>query len=235
MTPTVHHVIRTILRFLGINPYRKRLPGGRPGDFLVDHYPDVMPIENGRELAGILRSEGLPGGMASAAGDELDTRGCRYVAATNSIYVASTDLLAAAGESTRFLRFALSGRLAPGGEERTRSPHLSRPAVVVEEALGFLGSKVIDPSSRPETQPRGGHSSRDPRGGASSRGLAARREGRLLGQGLYEAYHKGQLGRRFLLGLFRQDLAEQGVGGRVLADLECRLRRPGQKARAQEK
>ena len=235
MTPTVHHVIRTILRFLGINPYRKRLPGGRPGDFLIDHYPDVMPMENGRELAGILRSEGLPGETASAAGNEFDKKGCRYVAATNSIYVRSTDLLGAAEESTRFLRFALSGRLAPGDEERPRSSHLSRPAVVVEEALGFLGSKVIDPSSRPETEPRSEHPSRAPRGGASSRGLAARREGRLLGQGLYEAYHKGQLGRRFLLGLFRQDLGEPGVAGRVLADLEGRLRRPGNKRRPQEK
>jgi len=222
LTPTVHHMIDTILRFLGVDPYRQRLvrPGG--ADFLVDLYPDVFPVEDEEELRSVLLSEGMNGADATVEAAALGRRGSRYVAPINSLFIRSFELLASVEEATRFIRAVLGGRLSFPPALVAREP-AQGPVAILEEALAFFGSKVIDPSRRPIIVFDPDLPTASGRASVSHAGSGVMEEGRRLGQGLYEGYHAGLIDRRGILALFRRDLSRPGTATTVLAALRERL------------
>ena len=229
LTPTVHYMIDTILKFLGIDPYRLRLrQGAGAAEFLVDSYPDVFPVDDEGELLSLLRSEGMSPQEAALEAGKLQRKGSRYVAATNALYIGSFDLLSSAEEATRFLRRALSGSRVSDSSWPPRSSGDLAAESVLEEALGFLGSKVIDPSRRPGTRLVGADlPSVSGRSAGSPQGAIPSHEGSHLGQRIYEAYHEGVLDRKQIVWLFRHDATRPGAAIRVLEQLR-RLQSPGE-------
>lgn len=149
LTPAVHHLIRVLLGWLGIRPERCRIRH-RVGwdEDLEDAFPEVYsgpeavallkPIleEYGRSRAEIAEARGL-----------LRDREAVYESRSNTLFLTRYLPGRAAGEGARFVRAALSGRLFHPAEEREGDPALRAYGAAYNEALAYLGARVVDPAS----------------------------------------------------------------------------------------
>ncbi|MFQ5701093.1 MAG: ChaN family lipoprotein [Acidobacteriota bacterium] len=146
LTPTIYNMIDTILHFLGVDKYSHRMD--RDGDcveFLVDYYPEVYSPSEASSMKKFLASNGFHRREVARARERLARGGACYVAGLNAVFVGRFSLVHGGEEATRFVHAALRGDVL---KQRSR-PTLRRDrfyATVIEEALGFFGSKLIDPS-----------------------------------------------------------------------------------------
>jgi hypothetical protein len=220
LSPTVHHIIEMLMKFLGVDPYRQRL---RPSSFgvemLVDGYPDVQQVEGAAEVESVLRSDGLPAARARQEADLFRRRGARYVAATNALFLKAFDLALTAEECSRFVLAALAGEVGIASPPRGMAS--GRTVRLVEEALAWLGSKIVDPSRRPAA------AFADPSLPMAS-SLSARppaRSAKLLGERIYQGLRDGRLTRKDLLRLFTGTARSERGALRALVQIEARLAR----------
>jgi uncharacterized iron-regulated protein len=146
LTPTIHHMIDTILRFLAIDKYRLCLR--REGDcieFLVDWFPEVYSHVDAGTFRRIVSSNGFSRTEVAEIRRQIARTGSCYVPRINSIFIGQFSLVHGGEEAAHFVNLALKGDVfQPDGRRRAR-PDLFYGAVM-EEALGFFGSKLIDPS-----------------------------------------------------------------------------------------
>ncbi|HZE89081.1 MAG TPA: ChaN family lipoprotein, partial [Verrucomicrobiae bacterium] len=150
LTASVHTVADAILSFLGIDKYRKRRPAAAAraeasDGFLVDAYPEVYSSPDLPGLERLLRAEKLPKRDLREVLDHIRRAGSCYIPRINAIYLGAFNLVHAGEEAAHFVNHALRGDAGTAG-----APPASRAdafySAVMEEALGFFGSKVIDPS-----------------------------------------------------------------------------------------
>jgi len=149
LTPTVHSMIDTILKFLGVSKYG-RVGGGGPGGppengFLVDAYPEVYSSMDLADLKKLLRSMRVPRAGIAEISEHVHRNGSCYIPAANAVYIGTFNLVHAGEEAAHFVNHALQGDIAKKAVRRVRRADLFYGAVIAE-ALGFFGSKVIDPS-----------------------------------------------------------------------------------------
>ena len=152
LTPTVHNMIDTILKFLGVDKYgrggrsrRQRSAGGSADGFLVDVYPEVYSQIELQGLKRLLRAQKVARGDIAEISEHVHRNGSCYIPAVNAIYIGTFNLVHAGEEAAHFVNHALGGDVAKGPRGPVRRADLFYGAVI-EEALGFFGSKVIDPS-----------------------------------------------------------------------------------------
>lgn len=234
LTPAVHHVIDGIARWIGIRPDRKRvrhLAGWN--EALRDAYPEVYSgAEAARLLASILGEHGRSDDEIREAERHFDERGALYEPRSNTFFLRKYLPGPAAGESAKFLRTALCGRLFRGPEDAHPDPAERAYGQVLNEAIAYLGARLLDPASEIVT-PRGDEDDEPSRrdwlarhrefeaSGASrlpdglvdalreSRPLRrrlARDLGHRLGATLFERVGSGRMGRRALRSLFTRVL-----------------------------
>jgi len=146
LTPTIYNMIDTILRFLGIDKYRMCIR--READcieFLVDYFPEVYSHVDAATLRKILTANQF------ARPDILDIRrrvsrnGSMYIPRINSIFIGRFSLVHGGEEAAHFVNIALRGDVFSDGTKTASRVDLFYSSVI-EEALGFFGSKLIDPS-----------------------------------------------------------------------------------------
>lgn len=147
LTSTLYNLIDVIVEFLGIDRFRHCLDRERICvEFFVDAYPEIYSREDAARFAGILRSSGLKEDEISAVLEHVKARGSCYVSGANAIFVGKFELLHAGEEAAHFVNFACKEER---GKEFRKIPR-SRPDLfyvqVMEECLGYFGSKLIDPS-----------------------------------------------------------------------------------------
>jgi len=147
LTPTIHNMIDTILKFLGVNKYR-RAAAGRDGagpGFVVDAYPEVYSRVETLSLERLLRSQKVPRADIAEIVEHLKRRGSCYIPSVNAIFIGTFSLVHGGEEAAHFVNHLLRGGVgrAPQG---TRSRAGAFYGAVIDEALGFFGSKIIDPS-----------------------------------------------------------------------------------------
>ena len=119
LTPAVHHLIRSLLGWLGIRAdrYRLRHHGGW-GEDLVDAFPEVYGGADAADLLRpILEDHGRTAPEVREAERLFAERGALYDARANTLFLARYLPGNAAGEAARFLRAALSGRLFRTGDD----------------------------------------------------------------------------------------------------------------------
>jgi uncharacterized iron-regulated protein len=146
LTPTVHNMIDTILRFLGIDKYRRtiRRDGGGAA-YLVDAYPEVYTEVDAATLTRRLAERRFRQADIADVLHEIGRNGSCYIPGVNAIYIGTLSLVHGGEEAAHFVNHALRGDLMV-------MPGAVRPTVdvfygaVIAEALGFFGSKIIDPS-----------------------------------------------------------------------------------------
>jgi uncharacterized iron-regulated protein len=146
LTPTIYNMIDTILKFLSVDKYRVCLR--REGDcieFLVDYFPEVYSRTNASTLRRILESNKLSRSEIGEIKRRIARNGSCYIPAINSIFIGEFSLVHGGEEAAHFVNLALRGDLS-GGPMRAQLRPDHFYSGVMEEALGFFGSKLIDPS-----------------------------------------------------------------------------------------
>lgn len=246
LTPAVHHLIRSLLGWLGIRAdrYRLRHHGGW-GEDLVDAFPEVYGGADAADLLRpILEDHGRTPSELREAERLFAERGALYDARANTLFLSRYLPGNAAGEAARFLRAALSGRLFRGGDDETAPPAVRLYGAAYNEGLACLGARLLDPASgfqpRPAPEPRDPDAAawlaehlgyeRSPRvlpplplldAAASSRALrraVARELGQRLGLILFDRVRSGVWTARELRSAFSRSL-EGGRAARLVVSL----------------
>jgi hypothetical protein len=147
LTPTVHGMILTMLRFLKVNRYRK-VVGERHGlpIRLVDVFPEVYAREDGEFMRGMMRRHGLDGEQIEQVLGHLERAGSCYVPRVNAIFIGTFELAHAGEEASHFVNSALKGELYESWNGRPLADHDRFYSAVMEESIGYFGSKLIDPA-----------------------------------------------------------------------------------------
>ncbi|HEX4823447.1 MAG TPA: ChaN family lipoprotein [Candidatus Polarisedimenticolaceae bacterium] len=254
LTPAVHHLMDTLVGWMGLRPDRHRLRH-RAGwvDDLQDAYPEVYSGSDAGQLLGpVLAEHGRSPAEIREARRLLAARDALYDARSNTFFLLRYLPGSAAGEAARFLRIAMSGRLHRDVDAPAADPSERMYGAAYNEALAYLGARLVDPASDfvagwTDPQPSGsttrarwlgaheefeGSSRLDlpPKLKAPlmrSRDLRralARDLGRRLGRLLYERVVRGRISPRRLRTLFEQDLDPPRARREVLRLL--RLARP---------
>jgi hypothetical protein len=235
LTPAVHHLIGLLLGWLGIRADRQRLRH-RAGwsEELIDAFPEVY---SGAEATALLEPIMLEHARSKQELEEarrlLAGRGALYESRSNTLFLVRYLPGAAAGEAARFLRAALTGRLFVKPDDFVDDPAATAYGAAYNEALAYVGSKLIDPTSDypgPAGPPLEEHESFErsrrlhPPGAflerlQRSRPLRrrlARDLGRRLGSVLYDRVRSGVLDQRGLRQLFTRPLAPDRTARFVL-------------------
>jgi hypothetical protein len=236
LTPAVHHLIDTLVGWMAIRPDRHRVRH-RAGwvDDLRDAYPEVYSGPDARQFLGPLLAEhGRSSAEIRDARRMLVARDALYDARSNTFFLVRYLPGPAAGEAARFLRVALSGRLHRDAEVVTVDAAEKTYGAAYNEALAYLGARLVDPASDlvagsgevPASERRvrrawieahglfEASAAVDPpsalleplRGSSETRKALARELGRALGRLLYERVVRGRISPRGLRALFTRDL-----------------------------
>jgi hypothetical protein len=236
LTPAVHHLIDTLVGWMAIRPDR-HLVRHRAGwaDDLKDAYPEVYSGPDARHfLRPILAEHGRSPAEIRDARRQLVARDALYDARSNTFFLVRYLPGPAAGEAARFLRVVLSGRLHRDTEVVTVDAAEKTYGAAYNEALAYLGARLVDPASdlvagtddvsASEQRARrawidahrlfeASGAANPPaalleplRASAETRRALARELGRRLGRLLYERVVRGRISPRGLRALFARDL-----------------------------
>lgn len=144
--PTLWNVIDSILKFLRIDKYATPVMlAGRSPDFLVDVYPDVYSGLDDAELRRLLHAHKLEAGESEEILAHVQRDGSCYVPRMNAIFIGQFNMVHAGEEAAHFVNLALKGEIYEQAP-REMPQHDLFYTGVLEEALGFFGSKLIDPT-----------------------------------------------------------------------------------------
>ena len=147
LAPTVHRMIETILRFLEVNPdgfvverrdgFTVRLP---------DVFPEVYAHDGPPFIRGMMERHGLDDERIEQVLGHLARSGSCYVPRINAIFVGSFELTHAGEEASHFVNYALRNEIYEGWNGLSQPDHDRFYTSVMEEAIGYFGSKLIDPA-----------------------------------------------------------------------------------------
>jgi hypothetical protein len=140
-------MIETLLRFLRLDSGRAVVPrrdGARLR--LLDVFPEVYAGEENGFVRRMMRRHGLSPQSVEQVLGHLDRAGSCYVPRINAIFVGTFDLAHAGEEASHFVNFALRGEIYEAWDEEPRPAHQRFYDAVMDEAVGYFGSKLIDPA-----------------------------------------------------------------------------------------
>jgi hypothetical protein len=235
--PTIYNLIDSLADFLEINRYSPH--NGTQPKFLVDLLPEIHQYESDTSLRNFLSRKGIDQDDLEASMSSAQERGSIYVPIANALYVREFQMMHASEDATRFLHHACMGLprrgkfLGPG--DAAPSEILDRLyAAVLEDAIAFFGSRVLDPS-RPEPQAV----TKAPlsrvalesavktavRAGGSKSHTVTKEWGYRIGSEIYRAYLAGKVSHPELRRLFLLHLYEPGIARKACAAVIGRLRK----------
>jgi hypothetical protein len=148
LTPSVHHLIELLLQWIGIRAsHRLQHRAGWAGE-LIDVFPEVYSGSQAFEMLGpVLVDQGRTTEELDEARCMLDRRGAVYESRSNALFLRRYLPGLVAGESARFLRAALTGRLFIASEDFAGDPLAATYGAAYNEALSYLGSRLVDPTA----------------------------------------------------------------------------------------
>lgn len=246
LTPAVHHLLGVLVGWLGVRPGSRRIEHAAGwAENLGDAFPEVYSGPDAAELLpAILDEHGRNPEEIRESFATLEARGALYDPRSNTMFVTRYTPARAAGEAARFLRVALSGRLAREPLPSHPDPAERAYGAAYDEALAELGGRLVDPGAPAAAPERRGAAA-----GMVARWMEAHRRfeasavlelpaeiaeplrrtrsvrralasalGRRLGAALFELVRAGGLGRRELRRLFERRL-DPPLARRFVLDL----------------
>ncbi|HEY6369627.1 MAG TPA: ChaN family lipoprotein [Candidatus Sulfotelmatobacter sp.] len=239
--PTIYNLIDSLARFLEINRYSPH--NGTQPKFLVDMLPEVYGGSSDAMLRRLLSRKGIAEQERESMLTSVEEQGSAYLPQVNAFYVREFQMIHAAEDATRFLHQACQGlpqRLnghaeqgscANGNDQRERSPIDTFYARVIEHAVAYFGSRVLDPSRpAPEDASPISRAACEKAAQAAIRTEASKSEstaqalGYRIGSQIYDAYLSGKVAPSGLRRLFLAHLDEPGLARKVCAAVIAKLR-----------
>ena len=219
VAPTIYNLIGSLLHFLEIDGYSSH--NGTQPKFLMDMLPEICtPASDLRQM------------LASGSAAEVDAilrrfeeRGCVYIPEINSFHVREFRMVYAAEDASRFLHHACRGLPERANANVNRSAGDSFFLLVIENALGYFGSRVLYPA-RPPVNETEGCDWQKLTSSIEGRSFEAGTEllGYMLGNALYDAYLEGRVTRPALRRLFLTHIEEPGSAKETYLELSAKLR-----------
>jgi len=146
LTSTVYSMIDSILKFLAVDKYTYRVHrDGRYREFLVDVYPEVYSGMEAADLRRLLRGNRFAAEEIDEVMAHVERNGSCYIPRINAIVIGRFSMVHAGEESGHFANLVLKGEIYDAAPHEMPRHDLFYGGVL-EEALGFFGSKRIDPS-----------------------------------------------------------------------------------------
>jgi hypothetical protein len=146
LTSTIYNLINAIADFVRIDRYGYCLTNdGVCIEFFIDAYPEVYSRDEFAEFERLLDSGSFTRGQIQRILQHALQNGSCYVPRVNAIYVGKFDLVHGAEEAAHFVNFALKRQRYQHYRPSSLSTMDEFYLTVLEEALGYLGSKIIDP------------------------------------------------------------------------------------------
>ncbi|MBI4483949.1 MAG: ChaN family lipoprotein [Acidobacteria bacterium] len=146
LTSTLYSLIDAVLEFVKINKHTFRLSQeGLRGKAMVDAFPEIYSLHNLENFRGALRHAGFSKREMNDLLHHVRQKGSCYIPRLNAIYLGQFNLVHGAEEAAHFVHFACKGELLAGFHRRRRFRHDLFYIQVLEEALAYFGSKLIEP------------------------------------------------------------------------------------------
>jgi len=147
LTSTVYNLIVAVTDFIGVDRYRYCLTKEKVCiEFFVDAYPEVYSFEDFSDFETLLESSDFKKTQVHEILNHTLRRGSCYVPGINAIFIGKFNLTHGAEEAAHFVNFALKQQrfehYRPEPLDQADEFYLS----VLEEALGYFGSKLVDSS-----------------------------------------------------------------------------------------
>ena len=232
--PTIYNLIDSLARFLEINRYSPH--NGTQPKFLVDMLPEVYGGSSDSMLRRLLSRKGIAEQDRESMLTSVEQNGSAYLPQVNAFYIREFQMAHAAEDATRFLHQACQGlpqRLnghieerdtADGSGARERCALDRFYARVIENAIAYFGSRVLDPSRpAPEDSSLLSRAACEKaaqaavRADQNNREAAAQELGFRIGSQIYEAYLAGRVAPSGLRRLFLAHLNEPGMARKAAA------------------
>jgi Haem-binding uptake, Tiki superfamily, ChaN len=144
LAPSVYNLIDALLRFLKIDKYSAS--NGTQPKFLVDMLPEVWCRPSKEQLEKLLVRKGVSDGEIREVLLRIATRGVCHVPSINSMFVTSFQVEFGAEEAARFVHHACQGTLSEAADSQPQASEDRFYRRVLQEALAFLGSRVLYPA-----------------------------------------------------------------------------------------
>ena len=147
LTPTTYRMIDTLLRFLRIDKYTTCVQDGGSSciEYLVDQYPEVYSWEDAPIFRKMLQRAGISKRESQGILKHVQQHGSYYIPRINAILIGQFNLVHGGEETAHFVNLCLKGEILEHTVPRRRRHDLFYVSVL-EEALGFFGSKLFVPS-----------------------------------------------------------------------------------------
>ncbi|MBI1749010.1 MAG: ChaN family lipoprotein [Acidobacteria bacterium] len=146
LTSTIHSLIDTILNFIQVDKYSFRLTRkGACAEYLVDVFPEIYGPDDSGLFKSLLNMGNLSPSEKSHIRHHVESKGSCYIPSINAIYLGKLNIVHGAEEAAHFVHYACRkqvGVMANGSRQYRVDAFYRR---VLEEALGYFGSKLIDP------------------------------------------------------------------------------------------
>ena len=239
--PTIYNLIDSLARFLEINRYSPH--NGTQPKFLVDMLPEVYGGPSDAMMRRLLSRKGIAEQERETMLSSVEQNGSAYLPPVNAFYVREFQMIHAAEDATRFLHQAcqglpqrLNGQMeegiaANGSRNRERSPIDKFYARVIEHAVAYFGSRVLDPSRpAPEDSSPLSRAACEKAAHVAVRADISKVEssaqdlGYRIGSQIYDAYLAGKVTPCGLRRLFLAHLDEPGLARKVCAAVIAKLR-----------
>jgi hypothetical protein len=235
--PTIYNLIDGLTRFLAINRYSSH--NGNQPKFLVDLMPEVYGRNSEGRLSRQLLRRGLTEEDLNCLLQAVEERGSVYLPQVNAFYMREFQMMYAAEEAARFLHHACRG-LPMLDPSRQLSPSDQFYVRALEQALGYLGSRILYPA-RPFGEGEICELSRSSCEKCAEQALhledarrqaIAQRLGYVIGNAAYESYLAGALNKTALRHLFLCHLVEPGSAKDICLALADDIRIKRRRTRA---
>jgi hypothetical protein len=145
LSPTIYNMIDTILHFLRIDKFKSTIATRNSlKEKFIDVFPEIYSFENKRTFVSILRSQDMAEDQIETILHHVQRHGSCYIPKLNCIFIGEFLLNDGGEEASHFIHFAWRGLIyehaLTGGSKSDRFYQH-----VLEEALGYFGSKIINP------------------------------------------------------------------------------------------
>ena len=145
LAPTVYRIINTILDFLKIDRYTYWIERvGLYTQYLIDVYPTVHSTSTYQIVERRINDIELPDLQRDWVLAHMKERGSCYIPTINTIFLGECRLVDAGEEAAHFVSHALK-RLVYKDQPDSRLQYEAFYSDVLEEAVGFFGSKLVEP------------------------------------------------------------------------------------------